>query len=54
MQGVYENFLNMSFRDSRLDAVRYKSDVILECPVKTPANFLYVVSDILCDCEKML
>jgi hypothetical protein len=24
MQGVYENFLNMSFRDSRLEAVRYK------------------------------
>jgi hypothetical protein len=23
MQGVYENFLNMSFRDSRLEAVRY-------------------------------
>jgi hypothetical protein len=23
VQGVYENFLNMSFRDSRLEAVRY-------------------------------
>jgi hypothetical protein len=35
MQGVYENFLNMSFRDSRLEAVSYinvvSSDLCVLC-----------------------
>ena len=39
MQGVYENFLNMSFRDSRLEAVRYKRDTPFWC-----AGFRHVLT----------
>ena len=46
-QGVYENFLNMSFRDSRLEAVRCKWDTILVRRFHTPANRLCVLSNIL-------
>jgi hypothetical protein len=33
MQGVYENFLNMSFRDSRLEAVSYINVLSLDLSV---------------------
>lgn len=37
MQGVYENFLNMSFRDSRLEAVRHKGGMLV-CQVHVSAK----------------
>jgi hypothetical protein len=41
MQGVYENFLNMRFRDSQLEAVRYRRGTTLCAQFKSvPSDYI--------------